>query len=106
MAPGASGSPKSASRHDPPSFFGRFRQRKVSGTSAMGRDWLRCSSISVGNGSGSVVTAEGSVRGARRKTMAASPRRTASETFAISPPSLARTWVPPRYQRANGAKIR
>jgi len=53
-----------------------------------------------------VVTADGSVRGARRNTIAASPRRTASTTFATSPLCRARTCRPPRYQRANGAKIR
>ncbi len=106
MAPGSSGSPRRASRQDPPSRFGRLCQRNVKGTKAMGRVCSRCSSMSAGNGSDSVVTADGSVRGARKNTIAASPRRTASSTRATSPLSRARIWCPPRYQRANGEKIR
>ena len=107
MAPGSSGSPRKKSRHEPPSFFGRLRQRNVSGTSTIGFcGCARCSSTSAGNGSGNEVTAEGSVRGALKKTIAASPLRTDSTTLATSPPPFALICGPPRYQRRIQAKSR
>ncbi len=113
MAPGSSGSPKSMSRHEREICRGRRRHTSVSGTSTIGflsLSCARCSSTSAGNGSGRSTIADPSVRGRRRNTSALWPCRAASTTpaTALSPFDPGGAWIclPPRYQRANGEKMR